>query len=426
MKQKLSISAIVMMMISTNLLYSQPSTSVQQKYEQAYNKILEGKWEEALAEMQDIVKNNAKSEWGDDAFFWKCYAQSKITDSQEQSFACFKLFLKTYPDSKWCNDAEMYMLQIANNLAKTGKPEYKAFVKSYQKDSDIDLKISALHALMNMGNEKALDAILELYENTKEPVIVEKLIFSLSEFDNPKATDRLNLIATQDPNPRFREKAVFWLSERSDNKETAQFIYNIALSDSDLNVCERALMGLADIDYAVGMPFLKELAKNHKDAKIREKAVFWIGDRSQNNQDIRFLMHIALNDPDYKIREQAVFALADADNDQGKPYLQKIVLTHKDAKIREKAVFWLGDKAETKEDIDFLYKIVNTDPDTRIREKALFAIADADDDIGIDALINIAKKHPDYNLRKKAIFWLGDSGNEKAENALLEIIKSSK
>ena len=43
-------------------------------YKQAYNLILEEKWEEANNALAEFIGKHSRSAWVDDARFWQCYA----------------------------------------------------------------------------------------------------------------------------------------------------------------------------------------------------------------------------------------------------------------------------------------------------------------------------------------------------------------
>ncbi|GAJ15802.1 unnamed protein product, partial [marine sediment metagenome] len=47
-------------------------------YKQAYNLILEEKWEEASKTMTQFIQKYSRSTWVDDARFWQCYTKEKL------------------------------------------------------------------------------------------------------------------------------------------------------------------------------------------------------------------------------------------------------------------------------------------------------------------------------------------------------------
>jgi HEAT repeat protein len=398
-------------------------TAVEKAYESAYEKILNEDWKTAEKEMAAVSQKYSQSEFVDDAAFWRCYAQSKMTSSLEKSVVCYEEFIKTYPQSRWANDAKMNLVTAAKKLSSQGKREYEAIIKSYGEDDDSEMKLTALHALMNMDDDKATEAILHLYETSTNPRLKEQMLFILAESNDPRAQQKLIDIVKNDPDPRLRQKAIFWVGDHAETEETVKLIYDIVLNDPDERVREHGIHALAEANPEYAMPYLQKIALEHPETQMRSQAVFWIGDNAKTEKDIAFLTSIVKNDPDAKVREQAIFALSEADDNMGMPFIKDIATSHNDANMRQKAVFWLGDKAETTDDIKFLENIVNNDPDDGVREHAVFAIAEAGE-IGFDALVNLAQHHPDNNIRKKAIFWLGESDNERARELLLDIIKN--
>ena len=418
--RKIGLAALLMM----PALIVQAQNQAASDYEKAYTNIINEDWKNAEKAMAAVAKRHSQSEFADDAAFWRCYAQSKMERSLENSVVCYEDFIKDYPKSSYVNDAQMNIVTAAQKLTQLGKREYEAILKNYQKDSDMELKLSALHALMNMDDEKATETILELYDSSTDPRLREQMLFTLAESDDPRAQQKLIDIAAKDPEPRMREKAIFWVGDNAETKETVELIYHIALNDTDERVREQAIFALSEVDNNLGMPYLQKIALDHSDPRMREKAVFWIGDTAESQEDIAFLKNIVENDSDQRVQEQAIFALTEADDNMGLPYVREIATTHKEPTMRQKAVFWLGDNAETEEDIKFLENIVNNDPDLKVREHAVFAIAESDE-LGIESLIHIAKNHPVHSIRKKAIFWLGESDDERAQQVLMDIIQSS-
>jgi TolA-binding protein len=122
-------------------------------YKAAYNLILDSKWEEARKAMEDLARNFPKSGWVDDARYWSCYALEKLNRAQEEVFRHYQEFIKIYPASQWVNEAQVNMIRIGEALARAGKPEYEAIIQGMRAGQEEDVKLTALYALQNIGDE---------------------------------------------------------------------------------------------------------------------------------------------------------------------------------------------------------------------------------------------------------------------------------
>jgi HEAT repeat protein len=175
-----------------------------------------------------------------------------------------------------------------------------------------------------------------------------------------------------------------------------------------------------------GIEALQRIAQKNSSVKIREQAVFWLGQKARSDAVIRFLTTVALKDANAKVRGRALHALVEAPEGRGLDSLKRIAETSDDPATRKDAVFWLGQKARSNEAFAFLGARLRNDPDPQVREAALMALAHAPESRGVPALIEIAKSHPDKAVRKKAIFWLGQSKDPRARRAILDIVSDVK
>jgi HEAT repeat protein len=189
-------------------------------------------------------------------------------------------------------------------------------------------------------------------------------------------------------------------------------------------VREKAVFAISQASQEFAIPTLTDLAKNHSDITIREKAVFWLGQAAESEEVINILLEIINTDPEAQIRENAVHAISQASEELGTPALIQLAQTHPNKAIRLKAIFWLGNYAESTDIIEILLDIAHKDPDSDVQQKAIYALSQAGE-LGIPALIDIAKNHAKIPLRKKAIFWLGNSDDPRAKEALMQIINES-
>jgi tetratricopeptide (TPR) repeat protein len=183
----LAIFFICLSLISPALKANNPQDEDTKTYKQAYSLVLGENWEKAHKELDRFIQKFPRSTWTDDACFWQCYAREKLDYDLEEVYGCFDKFIKAYPESQWVNDAKSNMVRIAYLLAKEGKPKYEALIKSMKTDEDLDIKMTALYALEDMGDEEALEAVISLYDGSPDKKIRLEAVDALEEIDTPKA-----------------------------------------------------------------------------------------------------------------------------------------------------------------------------------------------------------------------------------------------
>jgi HEAT repeat protein len=383
-----------------------PSSEEAQRYQEAYNYILEEKWEKALEACKAFVQEFKGSSYVDDARFWHCYAMEKKGIEYEEVFRCYEDFIKTYPNSKWADDAKRNLIVIGKKLSDMGKKEYGAVIRTMQDSADREIALTAISALRNIGNERALDALVGLYKRTQHRAVREEIIFTLSQFRLPKAVQSLTEIVKEDPDRRMREKAIFWLGQMAPSDEMIQLLEHVALNDPHRDVRKKAVFGLSEAHDGKGVKPLIRIAEKAKNVDTRKDAVLWLSQKTQSEEAIQCLETIALNEANSDIAKKAVFGLSEAPEGIGIKPLIRIAETAKNADTREEAVFWVGQKIQSGETIKSLEAIALKDPHRDVREKAVFVLSEARDERGVKALIRIAQTAKDKDMRKRAISWL--------------------
>ena len=384
-----------------------PNETDTQKYQQAYNYILEENWQKALTAFESFIQQYEKSPYLDDAHFWHCFAMEKTGASDEDVFKCYQDLIKTYPKSQWTDDAERNLITVGKRLVDTGKTEYKAIIEAMQKSADKEIALTAINALREIGNERALDALAGLYSSTQQRKVREEIIFAISQFKSPKVVPSLTKIVKEDPDRHLRERALFWLSQTKPSEEVIKLMEHVALNDPNQEVRDKAVFALSQIREGKGVGALKRIAGGAKNAAVRRSAVFWLGQQAKSKDAIQFLETVIQKDSDPKVRERALHALSQAKGNLGVPSLIKLAESHPDKRIRKQAIFWIGQKATSEPVIHCLENVALNDADTEIRKTALLALSQAPQGHGVEALKKIGSTAKDSTTRKEAVFWLG-------------------
>jgi HEAT repeat protein len=170
---RLTVRGLVLVSALTLLPFDVRAQRGQEKdalaYRQAYNLVLEEKWDEALKAMEDLVKNYAKSTWADDARFWQCQAREKLGQSGEEVFKCYQEFIAAFAESELTDDARSNMVRLGRGLVKAGKPEYEAIIQTLEEDQRADVRLAALYALRDIGEKESLQTIIDLMIRLRTP-----------------------------------------------------------------------------------------------------------------------------------------------------------------------------------------------------------------------------------------------------------------
>ncbi|MCK5077698.1 MAG: hypothetical protein KAR38_15050, partial [Calditrichia bacterium] len=185
------LSIVFLILISFTGITAATNDEIDQKYQKAYNLVLDEKWNEAEKLLNEIIKEYPGSNYTDDAKFWKCYILEKRDNALEDCFKCYQSLIKKYPGSKWNDDAKSNMLRLAQKLSKQGKKEYEAIVTSMMDDEKEEIMLAALHSLQSRGDDRAFTVIENLLETTKNPKVRKKIIYVLGTFGTEKANKKL-------------------------------------------------------------------------------------------------------------------------------------------------------------------------------------------------------------------------------------------
>ncbi|HUF22664.1 MAG TPA: HEAT repeat domain-containing protein [Vicinamibacterales bacterium] len=119
------------------------------------------------------------------------------------------------------------------------------------------------------------------------------IIQAMSQSRQFEAVPTLLDIAKNDPDPANRGEALTWLARNAGQKVTADITAAIA-NDPDTKVQERAVQALSHLPKDEGVPALIQVARTHKNAKVRERAMFWLG-QSKDPRATKFFEEILIS-----------------------------------------------------------------------------------------------------------------------------------
>jgi HEAT repeat protein len=128
------------------------------------------------------------------------------------------------------------------------------------------------------GQEGApLEELRRLYGRVPDRV-KEHVIFAFSQREEPEAARELLRLARSPEEPAdLRKNAVFWLGQAAGRAVTAELGEMVDDPSMDVEVREHAIFALSQRPADEGVPALIRIVRESPDPRLKEKAIFWLG-----------------------------------------------------------------------------------------------------------------------------------------------------
>jgi HEAT repeat protein len=364
-------------------------------YNDATDAIDEGKWDRAVERFQRVIDMHGKR--ADAATYYKAYALNKLGRRQE-SLAAIADLEKTYPKSKWVNDAKALEIEVKQASGVTVSPESQ---------SDCELKLLALQGLQQADPERAIPILEKMLKGDACPKVGQQALFVLAQSSSQQARDVMAKIARGEMNPELQRKAIqnLGLFGGENGRRVLEQIYS-SIGDSDMKV--RVLNAFM---LSGARQQLLNVAKSEKDPHLRGEAIKQMGlmgarediwQMYQQEQDVQVKKEIL----------QALFLAGDRE------HVAQLAKNEKDRTMKLAAINDLGLMGRQSDQM--LMEIYNSDPDPEIRKKVLNSIFLAGDR---ERMAELAKNEKDRTTKLAAINYLGLMGRE-SDAVLMEIYNS--
>lgn len=106
----------------------------------------------------------------------------------------------------------------------------------------------------------------------------KEAIFPATIADSAEVWPELIAMAKNADLPRAtRKAAVFWLGQAAGEAAVGDLTALVDDDDADLEVRESAIFALSQLRDDEGLEALMDIARNHRDRRVRKKAMFWLG-----------------------------------------------------------------------------------------------------------------------------------------------------
>ena len=264
-----------------------------------------------------------------------------------------------------------------------------------------------------VNNDESFKYLTALIKNDNyQKKVVKPAVFVLSLHEHPKVISYLTQTAAANKTFDIRKSAVFWLGQIP-QEESFVALVQLFEKEKSPKMKEKLVFSMSQHKSEKVVAQLTKIAKSDEDSEVREKAVFWLG-QVDREETLNVLKNMLKETRQRKLKEKIVFAISQHNSERAVPILIDVAENDKDREVRKKAIFWLGQMAG-KKTLEALGDIVENEDETDLKTKAVFAISQHQDkEKAVDMLMNIARNNPNPKVRKKAMFWLGQTGDERA------------
>ena len=303
-------------------------------------------------------------------------------------------------------------------------PLFPEPIKIEEIDPELEIKIVALDALMDVAPEKAFPVLEKIFKEDIPSQLQERAIFILAQTKDSRAIPIMVDLALHSNNPRLQKGAVFWLGQRqekkarqallslydqlSNEKQKGYVLFSLARSrdktarkklleiirtEKSHDLKEMAILSLRNTRDPEVTEALLNLLDETKDLKLKERLIFTLSTNARNNERFqKKLISLLQKEQEPRLRELAILHLGRFAGDEAIPVLKNFYsqLKEKDAQLKKRIIFSLGNQIKNPE--------------------------------AVKALIEIARQEKDPEIRKQVVYLLRDSKNEEAIKFLEEII----
>ena len=307
---------------------------------------------------------------------------------------------------------------------KTGDRAFTTLVAIAKTDRDEDVAREAVETLGEMPDGRGLAAVRDVARSHPSSDVRREAIETLGENLPPtEAIALMKSVATSDSDGDVQREAVEKLGELAPTSETVQFLATLVSRSPSEDVQRQSLETLGDIG-ALGLPAVIDIARTHRSADIRRKAVETIGEKAPHAQAFDILSQIAKRDPDSDVQRQAVETLGELRDERGYALLLDIARTHPSSDVRRKAIETLGESGQ-EDSVRAVLAEFSRASDEDVANQAIETLGDMKDPRSLGVIARIARGSGNTDVRRKALETYVDAASSDSALALIKFILDS-
>jgi thioredoxin-like negative regulator of GroEL len=373
------------------------SADEEKLYAQATQAINESRWADAEPLLSQVVDLHGRRAEG--ALYWKAYVESKQGHTSEVASTCASL-REANAQSKWLKDCDALRIEIGG---RTGRPVQP------QNESDEDLKLLALNALMQNGDENALPILQQILEGNQSEKLKERALFVLAQDQSKQAQDLMGQIVRGQKDPQLQVRAIRLLSVARGN-QSGDLLADVYGKSTDPQVKKAVI----DSYLVTNQPEkLVQVAQHESDPELARHAVSELGAMGAVPQ----LATMYQSAPGKNTKLAVINALV-ASGDKGTGLLKQIASSEPDPELRNRAIRNLGVTGGSSV-APTLVSIYAKSSDTETKHAvadALFVSGDAHD------LVELAKSEKDPEMKRQLVSKLSVMHNKEATAYMMDIL----
>lgn len=163
-------------------------------YKEAKMAIYRNDWPKAIDLLKTFEKDFPGSHYMDDSIYWLAYSLNKLSlyedpdrevEVKKQALQYLNQLIETRKDSPWADDAKILRIKVSFQLVHGGAGEYldnilKVVESRAGNETEIDLKVVALDALVQVDTERALPYLETILKETTNEELRSKVVFILN------------------------------------------------------------------------------------------------------------------------------------------------------------------------------------------------------------------------------------------------------
>ena len=366
----------------------------EEAYERATEVLDEGEWLRAAQLFTEVARMGGRR--ADAALYWSAYAQSRRGQLAE-TLAAIEALRSSFPQSRWIKEAKALEMEARQRSGQPTAPENVA---------DEELKLMALHGLMNSNPDEALPLLEKFLEGRQSRKLQDRALFVLSQSGSPKARGIVARVAQGESHPDLQRKAIQYLGLFG-GEDSQQALRDIYAKTSDESVKKAVLH--AFMVSGKKAPVLAA-AKGEKDPELRRSAIHTLGVMGAQAE----LWEMYQAESERELRKAVLHALFVGG---GRDRIAELARAEKDPELRREAIHKLG--LMGKGSTDTLLAIYRGESDRSLKDAVLHALFLQGN---ATALVEIARNEKDPDLKKKAVHHLSLMNSKEGTQYLMELL----
>jgi hypothetical protein len=369
---------------------------LQELYDDGREALDDDRYDLAAAKFQELANLNGPQT--DAALYWKAYADNRL-GRRDKALATIADLKRRFPQSRWQKDVKALEIEVQQSNGQSSHPEMQ---------TDDELKVLAIHGLMNSDPERALPLLEKVLNGTGSPKEKSKALFVIAQSGSPQSREILGRIARGQSNPDLQRKAVEYLGIFG-GAEARKTLAEVYASSSDIAVKSAILRS-----YMIGgdREHLFAAAKGEKDESLRREAIRQLG-LVHGTSELEQLYQTETSTEVRREILQAFFLAGDSAK------LLQSAQSEKDPDLRRAAIRNLG-LVHSDDSGKALQSIYAKETDRSVREEVLNAFFLQNN---ASALVAIARTEKDPELKRTAVQKLSLMHSKEGTEYLMELLQ---